>query len=69
MNLKEKRLARGMTQEELARECGIKRTRIANYEVGHRNPKPAIAQKIAAVLGFSWTEFYEKGEPDANDRN
>ena len=69
MNLKEKRLGRGMTQEQLALEIGVDQSQIARYEAQERIPRPAIAQKIAAVLGFSWTEFYEKGEPDANDRN
>jgi len=62
MNLKEKRLEKGMTQTELAEAIGTTQAAVTRFETGARQPKPSTAKKIAAVLGFSWTEFYEEEE-------
>ena len=64
MNLREKRRERGMTQTELAKAVGSGQSSIARFEKGQLTPKPHTAQKIAAVLGFSWTEFYEEVDSD-----
>lgn len=52
-----------MTQEQLAKKVGISRTMITEIENGNANPSVEVAKKIAAVLGFDWTRFYE----DDND--
>jgi len=64
--LKELRSESGnMTQEQLAKKVGISRTMITEIENGNANPSVKVAKKIAAVLGFPWTRFYED---DSNER-
>ena len=49
--LKEKRLAAGMTQAELAEKAGVSARTIQNYEMGTRKPRNLeVIQKIAEVL-------------------
>ena len=48
-----------MTQEQLAKMVGISRTMITEIENGNANPSVKVAKKIAAVLGFDWTSFFE----------
>ena len=54
-----KRKALKLTQEDVAEQCGVTRAYYTMIEAGTRNPKPATAKKIASVLGFDWTLFYE----------
>ena len=68
MNLRDIRKEKGMTQEELALEVGVGQSQIARYEANERAPKPAVAQKIAAVLGFNWTEFYPEEGKEEDDK-
>ena len=64
--LKELRSESGtMTQEQLAKKVGISRTMITEIENGNANPSVKVAKKIAAVLGFDWTRFYDD---DSNER-
>ncbi len=65
MNLRERRTEKGIAQKSLAEITGVSNISICAYETGTRRPKPATAKKIAAVLGFDWTEFYK--EEDEND--
>ena len=38
----------------------------ASIETGARRPSVDMAKRIAAVLGFKWTRFFEEDEkPDA----
>lgn len=62
-NLREKRIEKGLSQKDLAAATGVKNVTMCAYEKGTRRPKPDKAKKIAAVLGFDWTEFYEDPEP------
>lgn len=48
-----------LTQEQLAKMVGISRTMITEIENGKANPSVEVAKKIAAVLGFHWTKFFE----------
>jgi len=57
--LKELRRKSNLTQEQLAKMVGISRTMITEIENGNANPSVKVAKKIAAVLGFDWTRFYE----------
>ena len=64
--LKELRSESGnMTQEQLAKKVGISRTMITEIENGNANPSVKVAKKIAAVLEFDWTRFYDD---DSNER-
>lgn len=57
--LKELRHKSNLTQEQLAKMVGISRTMITEIENGNANPSVKVAKKIAAVLGFDWTRFFE----------
>lgn len=48
--IKEKRIAMGMTQKQLADKLGVKNTAIANYETGVSSPKESILFKLFEVL-------------------
>ena len=50
MNLKEKRKIKKLTQKQVADLCGITQVSYSYYEVGKRNPKPAMLKKFASVL-------------------
>lgn len=56
--IKEKRAALNLTQKQLADLVGVDRTTISKIENGIR-PSPVTAKKIAAVLGFDWTLFFQ----------
>lgn len=62
--LKDIRLSKKMSLEDVASRCGITRQTIWFIENGERNPSVDTAQKIANVLGINWTDFFEEGERD-----
>ena len=62
MDLEGLRKASGMRQAEIAEEIGITRAAYANIENRKRRPSVDVAKRIAAVLGFPWTRFYEDAE-------
>ena len=49
------RVAKGLTQAQLAEAIGVKPTQIANWEQGTRKPKVGALMKIADALGIDWT--------------
>jgi transcriptional regulator with XRE-family HTH domain len=54
-NLKRFRKERGLSQEELAFECGLHRTYLSGVERGVRNPTVLVLEEIAVALGIpSW---------------
>lgn len=56
------RKAAKKTQQDIAGAAGISQPYYAGIELGIRG-KPLsvpVAKKIAAVLGFDWTRFYEE---------
>lgn len=59
-DLRDKRIKKGMNQTDLARAVNISQYSVSRIERGLRRPKVATAKKIAAVLGFDWTEFYKE---------
>lgn len=50
---------KGISQSEVARQIGITQQMYNFIENNKRNPSVEIAKKIADVLNFSWTKFYE----------
>ncbi len=58
--LKEYRLSKDLTQQDLADIVNIDVTSIGKYENGKRRPSYEVAKKIAEVLGFDWTEFFNE---------
>ena len=57
--LKSMRESAGLSKTALAKEVGAHLSVIGKYEAGIRTPKRKRAKKIAEVLGFDWTRFYE----------
>ena len=57
--LKKKRENNGLTQEDVASKVGIQRAYYTMIENGNRNPSVDVAKKIANVIGFKWTLFFE----------
>ncbi|MEA4920656.1 MAG: helix-turn-helix transcriptional regulator [Clostridiaceae bacterium] len=62
--LKELRNDEKLTAEDVAIAAGITRSGYTNIENGKRRPSVEAAKKIAAVLGFSWTRFFESEETE-----
>ena len=58
--LKKLRHESNLTQEQLAKMVGISRTMVTEIENGNANPSVKVAKKIAAVLDFNWTRFYDE---------
>lgn len=50
---------KGISQSEVARQIGITQQMYNFIENNKRSPSVEIAKKIADVLNFSWTKFYE----------
>ncbi len=50
------------SQQNVADEIGISQSAVASIEAGTRNPSVDMAKKIAKVLGFEWTKFFEEQE-------
>ena len=60
-NLKQKRIQSNMTQENLARLCGVTRQTIIAIEKGNYSPSVLLALKLARNLNCSVEElFYEE---------
>lgn len=49
-----------LTQEQLAKEAGVSQSLIWKIENGQRKPSVKVAKRIAAVLGFPWTDFFKE---------
>lgn len=46
-------------QQKVADQSGISQNFYSWIERGERTPSVEVAKKIAAVLDFDWTRFYE----------
>jgi transcriptional regulator with XRE-family HTH domain len=57
--LKTIRVDKGMTMKAVANNAGISECYYNQIENGVRNCPVDTAKKIAAVLGFKWTKFFE----------
>ena len=58
-DLKTLRIKKGVRQVELAAETGTTVQYIWMIENGERKPSVKVAKRIAKVLGFDWTLFFE----------
>lgn len=58
--LKNIRESKRLTQENIAANLGVTRQHIGLIENGIANPSPELAKKIAIVLDFDWTLFYQE---------
>ncbi len=64
MNLIEERKRANFTQREVGRLSSISESYYSMIESGERKPTVKTAKKIAAVLGFDWTLFFEDEKKD-----
>ena len=62
--LKQLRLEQNLNHEGVANAANIHRAYYTMIEGGHRNPSVDVAKRIAAVLGFEWTRFFEDPPKD-----
>lgn len=63
--IKELRLNKGWSQEELAKKSGVGRISIIRYENNERIPQVDVASRIANALGCTIDELLgEKKDPD-----
>lgn len=60
--LKKMRKSKKMTQQMVAEKCEISFQLYSHIETGRRVPRILVAKKIAKVLDFDWTRFYEDCE-------
>ena len=60
--IKDIRVARNMTQKALAEAADISQPFLYDLENGNRNAKPETLARIAAALGCTIDELYERKE-------
>ena len=51
------------SQDKLAKKIGVAQSTYAAIETGNRNPSVETAKKIASVMGFDWTRFFDEVVP------
>ncbi|MGE5425788.1 MAG: helix-turn-helix transcriptional regulator [Bacillota bacterium] len=56
--IKELRLRKGLTQDELAKICGVRRETILFLEAGKYNPSLQLAHSVARALGKTIDEIF-----------
>lgn len=54
-----------LSQKDVSTAAGITQASYCNIEKGKRRAAVDTAKRIAAVLGFDWTRFYETDERGA----
>jgi len=59
LRIRQLRLAKGLTQEQLAHLSGISRQYIGDVERGERNIAIVNIQKIARALGVTLSELFD----------
>lgn len=57
-NIKELRLKLGLTQDDLARQAGVRRETIVFLEQGKYNPSLQLAHDVAVALKSSLEDVY-----------
>ena len=62
--LRDRRLKLCMTEKKVADLVGIAQPFYHCIETGEKNPSVLTAQKIADVLDFKWTEFFENADEE-----
>jgi transcriptional regulator with XRE-family HTH domain len=66
--LRELRLARGLTQAELAEKCDLHRTFIGSVERGERNLSVLNLRRIAGVLRVPLAELFAEAQGERHGR-
>lgn len=66
MMLKEMRIKKKMTLEELSRASGVSRVSINRYELGERSPNVYIAKKLADALDCTIEDLIDGSKGNDN---
>ena len=61
-NLRKTRLAKKLSQKELADELGVTTATISRYESGERKLPVETAKRIAEILGVDWYTLFDEEE-------
>lgn len=61
-NLRKARLAKKLSQKELADELGVTTATISRYESGERKLPVETAKRIAEILGVDWYTLFDEKE-------
>lgn len=56
------RISKGLTQEQLANECGVQRTTITMIELGENKPSVELAKKLGEIFEITWSDIFEDDE-------
>lgn len=64
--IKAKRLALGISQENLAKQLGVKRITVTQWEAGRNTPKTKMLQEIAKALKCSTDDLLKQEPVQAN---
>ena len=59
IRLRTARVAKGMTQLQLAEKVGIKEIEVSRYETGRARPDPDMKRRIAEVLQKPTYEIFD----------
>lgn len=68
------RAARGLTQDNVARSCGLHESAVSRYESGERTPTLEKAPEVFKILGCTPQEMvtiaedWDENAPDAAER-
>jgi transcriptional regulator with XRE-family HTH domain len=54
------RLARKMSQSDLAESIGVSKQAISQYELGHHFPSLSILDQMGSVLGRDYSSYEER---------
>jgi transcriptional regulator with XRE-family HTH domain len=65
-NIRRLRVARGLSQEQLAVDAGVDRTYVGRVERGVENPSVGNLEKLAGALGAELVDLFRK--PRAGER-
>ena len=55
-------MSKGLTQEQLASECGVQRTTITMIELGENKPSVELAKKLGKIFEVAWSDFFEDSD-------
>lgn len=64
--IKSKRLVLGLSQENLAKQLGVKRITVTQWEAGRNTPKTKMLQEIAKALKCSTDDLLKQEPVQAN---
>jgi len=69
MWLRKYRKTKGLSQKEVAEKANITHQFYNYIENGLRRPSYEVAKKIASILDFDWTLFFEVNENASQPHN